>query len=206
MTPSSGKPWLMGLLDATNCRLGQVSDGMRRPGMASGEGAGGPSQKAMPPAAANCSSACAAAAEFDPLAVMIDRWRDARGFWDLAQAGYDPKSRYGNPAASNAIMAVIAANDAICLHLVRTQPKGESHIQAAASLKEACRGKVWEKEASERSRQLLELLRHKNEAQYLGKPLSSERISKIMRQAERFVEWAASILPADRTAGRGRGT
>jgi hypothetical protein len=140
------------------------------------------------------------------MATWQDRWRDARGFWDLAQAGYDPKSRYGNPAASNAIMAVIAANDAICLHLVRTQPKGESHIQAAASLKEACRGKVWEKEASERSRQLLELLRHKNEAQYLGKPLSSERISKIMRQAERFVEWAASILPADRTAGRGRGT
>jgi hypothetical protein len=61
-------------------------------------------------------------------------------------------------------------------------------------LQEACKGKVWEKEASERSRQLLELLRQKNEAQYLGKPLSADQVSKIMKQAGRFMDWAATIL------------
>ena len=59
------------------------------------------------------------------MATWQDRWRDAQGFWDLARAGYDPESRYSNPAASNALMAVIAANDAVCLRLSRRQPKGE---------------------------------------------------------------------------------
>jgi hypothetical protein len=135
------------------------------------------------------------------MATWQDRWRDAKGFWELAEAGYDPKSRYSNPAASNAIMAVIAANDAICMHLTRRQPKGESHIQATDLLKEACKGKVWEKEASEKSRQLLELLRQKNEAQYLGKPLAADRVATIMKQAERFIDWAATILPTPRANG-----
>jgi hypothetical protein len=129
------------------------------------------------------------------MATWRDRWRDAQAFWDLAQAGYDPASKYGNPAASVAIMAVIAANDAICLHLTRRQPKGDSHLEAADALKVACKGKVWEKAASERARQLLELLRQKNDAQYLGKPMAPDRVSKIMKQAARFMDWAASILP-----------
>jgi len=139
------------------------------------------------------------------MATWQDRWRDAQGFWDLAQAGYDPSSGHANPAVSNAIMAVIAANDAICIHLTRRQPKPESHIQAAELLREACKGKVWEEAASERSRQLLELLRQKNEAQYLGKPLPAERVAKIMKQAERFLEWAASVLPRAKAAGAGNG-
>ena len=139
------------------------------------------------------------------MATWQDRWSDAQGFWELAQVGYDPQSRRGNPAASNAIMAVIAANDAICLRLIRRQPKGDSHIQAAECLQEACKGKVWEKAAAERARQLVELLRHKTEVQYVGKPLSAQRLSKIMKQAERFIEWAASILVTPKTASRGDG-
>jgi len=132
------------------------------------------------------------------MATWQDRWRDAQGFWDLAEAGYAPRSQYSNPAASNAIMALIAANDAICLHLARRQPKGQSHTEAADFLKLACKGTQWERDAGGKSRQLLELLRQKNDAQYLGKPLSSDRVSKIMKQVERFMEWAESILPAAR--------
>lgn len=132
------------------------------------------------------------------MATWQDRWRDAKGFWNLAERAYDPDSPYGNPAASNAIMAVIAANDAICIHLIRRQPKGESHIEAADLLKQACKGKAWEKEAADKSKQLLELLCQKNEAQYLGKPLSRDRVSKIMKQAERFIDWTATVLPSEK--------
>lgn len=131
------------------------------------------------------------------MATWQERWRDAEGFWDLAMVGYDGETVHGNPAASNAIMAVIAANDAICLYLTRKQPKGESHVEAVNSLKQACRGKAWEKQAADKSRQLLDLLHEKNAVQYLGKPLGRRRLSTIMKQAERFMDWAATILPSD---------
>lgn len=136
------------------------------------------------------------------MATWQDRWRDAQGFWELAEAGYEPKSRYGNPVASNAIMALIAANDAICLRLGHRQPKGESHTEASDFLKDACRGTQWEQDAAEKARQLLEVLRQKNVAQYLGKPLSPGKVSRIMKQVERFLEWTEGVLPAGRAAGR----
>ena len=138
------------------------------------------------------------------MATWQDRWRDAQGFWNLARAGYDPKSRYSNPAASNALMAVIAANDAICLRLGRQQPKGDSHAEAADFLRLACKGTAWEKDASDRSRQLLAMLRQKTAVQYLGKPLPADKVETILKQAERFIEWTDSLLlaveaPATRT-------
>lgn len=138
------------------------------------------------------------------MATWHDRWRDAKAFWDLAKAGYDPESRYGNPAASNALMAVIAANDAICLHLGHRQPKGESHADAAKDLREACKGTPWEKEASEKARQLLRMLRQKTAVQYLGKPLPGDTIAMIMKQAQRFMQWAADILPDVGSAVQGQ--
>lgn len=124
---------------------------------------------------------------------------EARG-----EATYDLDSRYGNPAASRVIMAVMAANDAICIPLIRRQPKGESHIEAADWLKQACQGKPGDKAAADRSKQLLELLRQESEAQYLGKLLSRDRVATIMKQARRFIDWAATILPSTkRHAARG---
>lgn len=138
------------------------------------------------------------------MATWQDRWRDAQDFWDLAQAGYDPASRYSNPAAGNALMAVIAANDAVCLRLSRRQPRGDSHAEAADFLKRACKGTTWEKDASDRSRQLLAMLQQKTAVQYLGRPLPADRIATIMKQAERFIEWADSVLHAiEPPAGKG---
>ena len=130
------------------------------------------------------------------MATWQDRWRDAQGFWELSQAAYDPESRYANPAASNAMLAVIAANDAVCLRLGRRQSKGESHTEAAEYLKLACKGTPWEEDARDKSRQLVEMLRQKTAAQYLGKPLGADRVEKIMKQAERFMEWVEDLLPA----------
>ena len=54
---------------------------------------------------------------------------EARRFWEVAEAAYDPD--HVNQAASQAIHAVIAANDALCLFLIQDRPSGESHSQAA---------------------------------------------------------------------------
>jgi hypothetical protein len=130
------------------------------------------------------------------MASWEDRWRDAQGFWDLAEAGYAPRSSHGNPAAGNAIMAAIAANDAICLRLGRRQPRGDSHTQAAELLQEACRGTEWENDASDKARQLREMLRLKTAVQYLGRPLAADKLDNLMKQAERFMDWARGVLAA----------
>jgi hypothetical protein len=43
---------------------------------------------------------------------------------------------------------------------------------------------------------LLELIRQKNIAQYSGKPMSRAMVTRILKQAERFIEWAGNVLPA----------
>ena len=101
-------------------------------------------------------------------------------------------------------MAVIAANDAICLHLGHRQPKGESHADAVDALREACKGTQWEREAAEKSLQLLAMLRQKTAVQYLGKPVPGDTIAKTMKQAQRFMEWAADILPSAESLSEGQ--
>ena len=126
------------------------------------------------------------------MATWQARLRDARQFWDVAEAAHDPA--HGNAAASNAILAVIAANDALCLRLARTQPGGESHAEAARVLKEACRGTTWEAEAARRAQQLSGVIRQKAAAQYSGRTLSPFEVAQVMRQAQRFLEWAEQVL------------
>jgi len=128
------------------------------------------------------------------MSTWADRRRDARGFWEVAQAAHDPA--HAPQAAANAILAVIAANDAICLYLAGRQPHGRSHTEAAQVLREVCRGTPWEQAAGQRAQQLLEVLRQKNAAQYQGRDLSPAQAAKIMRQAERFLTWAQEVLPA----------
>jgi hypothetical protein len=82
---------------------------------------------------------------------------------------------------SNAVHAVIAANDAICLRLLNERPGGESHIDAVRVLTRACK-------------QLSQVLQQKNVSQYQGVPLSDAVAGRVLKQAERFVEWAESVL------------
>ena len=132
------------------------------------------------------------------MATWQDRLRDARRFWDVAEAVDDPE--HGNQAASNAILAAIAANDAVCMFLGRRRPAGDSHSEAAQVLQEICQSTQWAPEAAEKARQLLELTRLKNAVQYHGTPLRREQIGKIMKQAERFIEWVQAILPPTNVA------
>ena len=118
--------------------------------------------------------------------------RDARNFLDVAETASDPQ--HANQAASNAILAAIAANDAICIFLGKPQPGGQSHTEAARILREACKGTRWEDEAAPKVRQLLAIISHKNAAQYTGRLLSQETADRIIQQAERFLEWAEQIV------------
>jgi len=127
------------------------------------------------------------------MATWEGRLRDARNFFDVAEAVNDQE--HGNQAASNAILATIAANDAICLFLAQQQPSGQSHTEAARILQDACKGTRWEQEAANKARHLVSVIRHKNAAQYHGEPLSQRVVDRIMQQAERFLEWAQEIVP-----------
>jgi hypothetical protein len=61
-------------------------------------------------------------------------------------------------------------------------------------LKEACAGKMWEREAKEKARQLLDVLRMKNEVQYNSGRVSREALDSIMKKTERFMDWAEVVL------------
>ncbi len=121
-----------------------------------------------------------------------DRLTDARGFWDVAETVND--DAHAKQAASNAILACIAGNDAVCLFLGGRRAKGESHIEAARVLQDVCRGTRWEQESPARARQLIEIIRQKNAAQYQGRPLSSSDVAKVMKQVERFLDWAERVV------------
>jgi hypothetical protein len=123
------------------------------------------------------------------------RLRDARGFREVANVAADPE--HGNQAASNAILGAIAANDAICLYLRHPQPSGESHAEAVNALVEACRGTRWEAQAAPKAQQLAAALRLKTEAQYGSRRLKASEVARLLRQAERFIDWAEQVCAAD---------
>lgn len=104
--------------------------------------------------------------------------------------------RHGSQAAANAILAAIAANDAVCMRLGRPQPKNQSHTEAVRDLTAACRGTAFERAAAEHGRQLLAILRHKNAAQYNSSPLTADMVERILAQSGRFIEWAETVIAA----------
>ncbi|MFP4250007.1 MAG: HEPN domain-containing protein [Armatimonadota bacterium] len=118
--------------------------------------------------------------------------RQAQRFWDVAEASNDPE--HANQAASNAIHAVIAANDAVCLFLVHERPGGKSHSEAATLLRQACKGTRWEREAAAKARQYAQITQMKNAAEYEGQLLSTQDVDRIMTQARRFIDWAERVV------------
>ena len=119
-------------------------------------------------------------------------WKEGRKFWEVAEATHD--SSHTSQAASSAILAAIAYNDAICLLLARRKPQGDSHTAAAGVLRDACRGTQWEREAPEQCKRLTYLVEQKSTAQYHGRPLPPDDAETIMKQTKRFVEWAEELL------------
>jgi HEPN domain-containing protein len=126
----------------------------------------------------------------------MPRWeeflKEARKFREVAREFDRPG--YANQAVSNAVHAVIAANDAICLRLINERPGGENHSEAVRVLTRACKGTPWEPEASQRGQQLTQVLQQKNASQYYGTVLPAAVAERVMKQADRFIEWAETVL------------
>ena len=61
---------------------------------------------------------------------------------------------------------------------------------------EALKGTPDEEDGAKHADQLVEVLRQRTPAQYHGDQLSSRTVSKVLEQAQRFIEWADSILPS----------
>lgn len=113
-------------------------------------------------------------------------------FWEVAQAAHDPE--HTSQAASVAVLAIIAANDAVVVALGGMVRKSRAHEEAGRALREACSGTRWEADASQKARQLAVVLSHKNAAQYEGRSLRPADVHRIMVQTERFIEWAARVV------------
>jgi len=126
------------------------------------------------------------------VATWQDYLREADRFWNVAQAIDAPG--YRSQAVSNAIHAVIAANDAVCLFHTGQRAKGDSHAEAAAMLTRACKGTALEQQLPQRSRQLADVLQHKSASQYYGKQIDPDTARRVMTQAERFVQWVRDTL------------
>ena len=126
----------------------------------------------------------------------MPRWeeflKEARKFREVAREFDRPG--YTNQAVSNAVHAVIAANDAVCLRLINERPGGENHSEAVRVLMQACKGTPWEPEASQRGQQLTQVLQQKNASQYYGTLLPAAVAERVMKQADRFLEWAETVL------------
>lgn len=127
------------------------------------------------------------------MATWQTRWDSAVKFWEVAEVV--ATRNLALPAAANAILAVIGANDAVCLRLKARQPAGEQHEAVAVRfLRECCAGTAFEREAPQRCQQLREIMRHKNEVTYNSRPVSQEVLKGIMRKSESFLGWAARVL------------
>lgn len=127
------------------------------------------------------------------MATWQDYLREARRFWDVAQAVDAPG--YRSQAVSNAIHAVIAANDAVCLFHSGQRAQRDSHAEAAAMLMRACKGTALEQEVPQRTRQLADVLQQKAASQYYGRQIDPDTARRVMTQAERFVQWVRDALP-----------
>jgi hypothetical protein len=121
-----------------------------------------------------------------------DYLSEARKFRDVSRRC--DLTKYTNQAVSNMELAVIAANDAICLRLTNERPGGESHHAAVRALLRACKGTEWEQEAARSAERLAQVLQQKNAAQYSGTVLPAQVSERVIKQAERFVEWAERVL------------
>jgi len=119
--------------------------------------------------------------------------REARRFWDVARAVDGPG--YHSQAVSNAVHAVIAANDALCLFRIGERAQGDSHAEAAAALRRAYQGTALEGQVRQRIRQLTDVLEQESPSQYYGKQVTRDTAARVLKQAERFLDWVRDTLP-----------
>jgi hypothetical protein len=103
-------------------------------------------------------------------------------------------SEYPAEAVSNAIMAAIHANDAICLAKLGYTSKADDHRAAVALLLLALKDTQWANEAKSKAKGFAELLSKKTLVQYHVLNMTDPRARSLFRKAKGFVEWARDLL------------
>lgn len=111
------------------------------------------------------------------------RTRTARAYLEVADLvlGERDRDEYLNVAAGLAVLAGIAASDAICCARIRLRHRGDNHRGAADLLRQAT------PDGSELARLLLRLLDLKDEAHYGVMVVAS-------RKARDALKWAAQLV------------
>jgi len=117
----------------------------------------------------------------------------AREFLEVAELVVDEKHQdasivYASSAAALAVLAGIAASDAACCKALQERSRSENHRDAEQLLAQITPG------GKKAAGDLRELLNLKDKAQYGFLKMSVPEVRKVMRRANRLVEFAAEVL------------
>lgn len=129
------------------------------------------------------------------------RQEQARAYLQVARSVADePKrgSRLGSASVGNAVLAAIAASDAICCALLRQRARGQDHREAIALLEAARWGAGSEVVKADRSRAvgraLADALGLKDQAHYGMEVIGAGQVKRAIRAAQQLVDAAEDVL------------
>jgi len=97
-----------------------------------------------------------------------------------------------NSATISAIHAVIAASDAMCIYFLGKRNASESHNEAAALFKAI---KADDEEINTNANRIARMLGIKTMAEYEERLVFRAEAEKVLKDCERFLEYAKAKLP-----------
>jgi len=118
-------------------------------------------------------------------------------FWDRAQqcatAMNDALQKgHGEAAGINAVHCAISANDAVLVALRGIRPASKDHKDAVRILLSQFK----EEDAQSAAKRLSAVISKKSRVEYEHKRFTEKEAREIALNAQRFLEWAKSRLPA----------
>ncbi len=121
------------------------------------------------------------------------RMARAREFLEVAELVVDEKDQdasivYASSAAALAVLAGIAASDAACCKALEERSRSDNHRDAEQLLAQITPG------GKEAAGDLRELLNLKDKAQYGFLKMSVPEVRKVMRRANRLIDFAVEVL------------
>ncbi|NDL60290.1 hypothetical protein [Phytoactinopolyspora mesophila] len=131
------------------------------------------------------------------------RLRHAEAFFATAQLVASEEGKptdydYNHVAAGVAVLAAIAASDALCCKLLGERARGQDHRQAIEVLEEIRYGEgnpaAQQRRTRELSQALATALDIKDESHYGTRMLTAEQVTRVMRAAEKLVSAARRVI------------
>jgi hypothetical protein len=131
------------------------------------------------------------------------RLRQAKAFLDAAYLVWSETDRpedldFNHVAAGNAVLAAIAASDAICCRLLGERSRGQDHREAISLLQTVRFGTGDERILARRARQLAgalgDALDLKDQSHYGTSLLGPSEVRRLIRQTQKLVDAAAEVV------------